>query len=165
MKDILKAGLGLNHVELAKMVANESVNVYQWLKQELGVEFQDVPPFIQMGGHSVPRSRIIKGNSGFGIVKKELDKLEAMGVPVRKQVLLSKLYQDEKGRVFGAMVREGYSFPRCGKRSGQEYPRQKGRGHGHGRFQPRFALPDHAGPPSGGRRQIQPTSREPREKA
>lgn len=111
VKDMLQAGLGLNHVELAKMVADESVNIYQWLQKELGVEFQEKPPLIQMGGHSVPRSRIIKGNTGFGIVKKELDKLKTLGVPIRKQAFLAGLYRDEQGRIVGAKVREGYKYP------------------------------------------------------
>jgi flavocytochrome c len=111
MADMLKAGLGLNHVDLAKIVATESVKTYEWLKSELKVEFQAKPPLIQMGGHSVPRSRIIQGNTGAGIVNKELAKLKEMGVPVKKRVCLTALIQDDTGRIVGATVREGYSFP------------------------------------------------------
>ena len=111
IKDMLKAGLGLNHVDLAKMVAGNSNSIYQWLKDDLKVEFQPKPPIVRMGGHSVARSVIIKGATGFGIVKKELDRVEEMGIPIRKQVCLSQLYKDEQGRVVGAMVREGYKFP------------------------------------------------------
>ncbi len=108
LKDMTKAGLELNHMDLAKMVADKSGEVYRWIKSELGVEFQSRPPLLRMGGHSVPRSRIIKGNTGFGIVKKELEKLKELGVPVRKQTSLCRLYQDAEGRVVGAEVRSGY---------------------------------------------------------
>ncbi len=109
LQDMLKAGLHLNHVDLAKIVAEQSAPVADWLVKDLGVEFLDTP--IMMGGHSVPRSLVIKGVSGFGVVKKELDKLKELGVPIRKETFLTRLHQDESGRVVGVQVREGYKFP------------------------------------------------------
>ncbi len=38
--DILKAGGGLAHKELARRIADESVSNYKWLRDEVGVKFK-----------------------------------------------------------------------------------------------------------------------------
>lgn len=40
--DILKAGGGLAHKELARRIADESVSNYKWLRDEVGVKFKAV---------------------------------------------------------------------------------------------------------------------------
>jgi succinate dehydrogenase/fumarate reductase flavoprotein subunit len=52
-KDMLTAGLHLNHVELAKMVADQSNDTVQWTISELGVKYKE--DLTQEGGHSIPR--------------------------------------------------------------------------------------------------------------
>ncbi|MRR18546.1 MAG: FAD-dependent oxidoreductase, partial [Deltaproteobacteria bacterium] len=41
LKDMLTAGLNLNHVELAKLVADNSNATVQWTITELGVQYKD----------------------------------------------------------------------------------------------------------------------------
>lgn len=58
--DILKAGGGLAHKELARRIADESVSNYKWLRDEVGVKFKAVT---YHGGHSVPRSHAVMENT------------------------------------------------------------------------------------------------------
>lgn len=41
-KDILKAGGGIAHANLARRIADESVSNYEWLRDEIGVKFKAV---------------------------------------------------------------------------------------------------------------------------
>mgnify|MGYP000700751726 CR=1 FL=1 len=63
--DILKAGGGLAHKELARRIADESVSNYKWLRDEVGVKFKAVT---YHGGHSVPRSHAVMENTGAGFI-------------------------------------------------------------------------------------------------
>lgn len=49
--DIMKAGGGLAHPQLARHIADESVANYEWLRDKIGVKFKAVT---YHGGHSVP---------------------------------------------------------------------------------------------------------------
>ena len=63
-KDIMKAGGGLAHPELARHIADSCVENYEWLKK-VGVKFKAVTFH---GGHSVPRSHAVTNNSGSGFI-------------------------------------------------------------------------------------------------
>jgi len=112
LKDMLEAGLNLNHLHLARIVAYESNNTVQWTINELGVKYKD--GVTQEGGHAVPRMYSTYNQSGSAIVEQQLEKLAAMGVAPRTGVLLKQLLRDADGRVKGVEVREGYVFPREG---------------------------------------------------
>tara|TARA_B100000614_G_scaffold262912_1_gene301105 strand:- start:35607 stop:36167 length:561 start_codon:yes stop_codon:yes gene_type:complete len=56
-EDMLKAGLYLNQPELARIVADKSVETVQWTIDELGVEYSGLS---HMGGHAVPRSLYVR---------------------------------------------------------------------------------------------------------
>ena len=110
--DMLVAGLYLNEPEKVKLVANSALSNYEWTVKELGVEYnQDA--IGQEGGHSVPRYVFTKNGSGSGIVSKELEYLEKLGVKVRTRVYVKHLFRDASGRVLGAEVQEGYRFPKA----------------------------------------------------
>lgn len=109
LKDMLAAGLNLNHVELAKLVADQSLDTYNWTIGELGVRYRDT--LTQEGGHSVPRMYSTHNQSGSGIVSQQLLKLREMGVTPRTRAFLTRIYRDADGRVQGVQIREGYSFP------------------------------------------------------
>ena len=64
-KDIMKAGGGLAHPDLARHIADSSVENFGWLKK-VGVQFKAVTFH---GGHSVPRSHAVTNNSGSGFIK------------------------------------------------------------------------------------------------
>ena len=111
-KDILVAGLYMNQPEKVKLLAKNALSNYEWTVKELGVEYnQDA--IGQEGGHSVPRYVFTKNGSGSGIVSKELEKVKALGVPVRLRTYVKHIIRDEKGRVVGLEVLEGYRFPKA----------------------------------------------------
>jgi flavocytochrome c len=110
--DMVREGLGLNHPELVKLMADASVATVQWTISELGTKYTDV--LVQEGGHAVPRSYQTYNSSGSAIVQPQLAKLKALGVEPRFQVYLQKVLRDKDGRVKGVEVREGYVFPKAG---------------------------------------------------
>ena len=107
-EDMLKAGLDLNYPQLARMVAEQSVNTFNWTVDYLGVQYGGL---LHMGGHSVARSHATYNNSGSAIVNQQLDKLKGLGVKVRTRTYLEKILQTNEGRIVGVKVREGYKFP------------------------------------------------------
>ena len=108
-EDMLKAGLSLNHPELARIVAESSADIFQWTVDYLGVKYKDRVD--QFGGHSVPRSYTSYNNSGSAIVKKLLAKIKELGIDVRLRTYLKTIFKNSDNRVCGVHVREGYSYP------------------------------------------------------
>ncbi len=111
-KDMLRAGLNLNHPELAKMVAFKSMETVQWTIDELGVKYKE--KVTQEGGHSVPRMYSTHNQSGSAIVTRQLAKLKELGVQPKLQSFLTQIYRDADGRVKGVQIREKYVFPDTG---------------------------------------------------
>lgn len=109
MQDMLRAGLYLNHPELARKVAEKSNEVVQWTINYLGVKYSD--RLTHLGGHSVPRSYSTHNASGSAIVTQQLAKLKELGVEVETRRLLTRLIRDEDGRVKGVEIRDGYTPP------------------------------------------------------
>ncbi len=107
--DMLNAGLHLNHVELARMVADNSLATVMWTIDELGVKYKD--RVSQEGGHSVPRMYSTYNQSGSAIVTQQLAKLKEIGVQPRTQSFLTQIYRDADGRVKGVQIRDKYVFP------------------------------------------------------
>ena len=110
MRDMMQAGLDLNHPELARKVAEESRDTLMWTIDELEVQYSDVPG-TQLGGHSVPRSYATHNGSGSAIVTQQLAKLVELGVEPRTQTILRQLLRDEDGRVKGVAIGENYRHP------------------------------------------------------
>lgn len=111
-EDMLKAGRGLNHPDLARVVAESSNEVLQWTIDDLGVEYLDRVD--QFGGHSVPRCYTPLDVSGATIIKRQLAKARELGVDVRTQMYLESLLTDAQGNVCGVGVRDGYAYPKGG---------------------------------------------------
>jgi flavocytochrome c len=112
MKDMLKAGLYLNHPELVRVVAERSNETVQWTMNALGVKYDGT--LTQWGGHSVPRSYTTHNKSGATIIHRQLAKLEEMGVHVKTKRLLTRILKDEHGRVKGVEFQDNYVFPSSG---------------------------------------------------
>ena len=111
-KDMLVAGLYLNNPAKVKFLAERALSNYEWTVKELGVEYN--PDSIgQEGGHSVPRYVFTKNGSGSAIVSKELAKLKEFKVPVRTRCYVKHIIRDDKGRVLGLEVLDGYRFPKA----------------------------------------------------
>lgn len=105
-KDIMKAGGGLAHPDLARHIADNCVENYEWLKK-VGVQFKAVTFH---GGHSVPRSHAVSNNSGSGFINPMLAKCKEYGIPVQLRTIVDELVTDDKGAVLGVKARTGYRF-------------------------------------------------------
>jgi flavocytochrome c len=108
-EDMLRAGLGLNHPDLARKVAQNSAEVLKWTIDYLEVEYLDRVD--QFGGHSVPRCYTPLHISGSTIIKRQLAKVRELGMDVRLGVYLQRILRDDRGRVCGVLVRDGYKYP------------------------------------------------------
>jgi flavocytochrome c len=107
-RDMLKAGLGLNHPDLVREVAEKSNEALQWSIDYLGVEYLDrVDTF---GGHSVPRCYTAVGVSGSTIIKRQLLKLSELGMKVRTQTYFKNFITDSEDRICGMLAREDYNY-------------------------------------------------------
>jgi len=108
LKDMLRAGGNLNHVELARLVAERSNETLEWAKGYVGAEFSRLNFH---GGHSVKRSVQTVNQSGSELVNKLLAKAKALGARVVLRVKLVRLVTGKDGRVVGAEVRRGHKWP------------------------------------------------------
>ena len=108
LQDMMKAGLYMNHTDLARMIAEKSREAVEWT-ETLGVKYKD--RVTHLGGHSVPRSYSAWNNSGSAIVNKQLEKVKSLGIEVRRKTYVMEIIQDKSGRVAGLKIREGYRFP------------------------------------------------------
>ncbi len=113
VKDLLKAGRGLNHVELIKMVAAQGADLPEWTA-ERGVQWN--PKLEHLGGHSVPRTYLTTNSSGSGIVRPltEFYKTKLGGKLQTKAKVIGFIREDTdanpNGRVQGVAVLEDYKF-------------------------------------------------------
>jgi len=105
LADMLKAGLNLNHIELARIVAEQVRDALMWTI-DMGVEYK--PRLNHLGGHSVPRTYNTTNSSGSGIVRVMLDKVKSLGIPLKTRTKVTTLFQDDSGRIQGVEVRERY---------------------------------------------------------
>lgn len=110
-KDMLAAGLGMNHPDKVKALCESAYPAYRMLVDDLGVEFSKTI-LKHEGGHSVPRSLFTINGSGSEIVKKLLDGCKKIGVVIRTRTIMDRIILDDEGAVVGLQVREGYRFPR-----------------------------------------------------
>jgi len=108
LKDMLKAGSYLNHVEKARLVAEQSNNALEWCIDYLGANFSGVGFH---GGHSVKRAHHTSNGSGSEVVGKMLSKAKALGVNLQMRAKLQRLVRNNEGRIVGVEIRKGYRFP------------------------------------------------------
>lgn len=106
-QDMMKAGGWLNYPELARMVADHSVEALEWA-QSLGAVFDRVN---YHGGHSVKRAHQLAERSGSGLVNKEMAKAKELGAKIELRTKLERLITDQSGNVVGVQVRRRYKFP------------------------------------------------------
>ncbi len=111
LDDMLKAGMGLNHPPLARLVVERSASVLEWTVETLGVKYK--PNLNHLGGHSVPRTYITACGTGSGIIQPMLSRCRKLDIPVQKKTLLGRILKDREGRVEGVEVRREYLFPRA----------------------------------------------------
>ena len=108
LKDMLKAGLYLNHPVLAGIVAYNAKDALEWSESYLGVKYARLNFH---GGHSVKRANQTINASGSELVNKELAKARELGVKVQTRTKMVKFLANKEGRIVGMEVRKGYRFP------------------------------------------------------
>ncbi|WP_232697596.1 flavocytochrome c [Brevibacillus daliensis] len=99
IEDTLKGGDHKNDPELVKTVAENALDGAVWLRDVVGVEWEDELMFF--GGHSVKRSLIPLGASGQEIIKKQLAKAEELNIPIYYDTPATELITDKSGKVVG----------------------------------------------------------------
>lgn len=106
--DMLKAGRGLNHVELLRVIAEGTRWAYEFTL-EFGVKYKDV--VMPFGGHSVSRTVQTDNISGGGILVPLIDGARKLGVLLKNRCKLEEIILDDRGAVAGIRVRDSYHFP------------------------------------------------------
>jgi flavocytochrome c len=108
LKDMLKAGLYLNHVDKARIVAEQSNDALEWCMNYLGARFTKIGFH---GGHSVKRAHQTINASGSELVNKMLAKVKELGMTVQTRTKVTRFVSNKEGRIVGLEVRKGYRFP------------------------------------------------------
>ena len=106
-RDMLKAGQGMNHPDLARLLVEQAAQTYQWTVDYLGVNYMDRVDLF--GGHTVARSHAAAGITGAAILKPMLAKLDKLGIPLQTSACLTGI-QAEGGRVTGISIHEPWEF-------------------------------------------------------
>ncbi len=115
--DMRNAGLGLNHPELVRIVADQAADAIAWTRDELGVAYLD--RLDRFGGHSVSRCLTTRSHSGKDIVKAQVACLRNLGGEIRTRCLMTALLTDADGAVCGVRVRCGHRIADAGSGSVQ----------------------------------------------
>ncbi|HKK32409.1 MAG TPA: flavocytochrome c [Desulfomicrobiaceae bacterium] len=108
MNDMLKAGRGINHVEITKAIAEGSISAYDFVIQ-CGAVFK--PKLSWLGGHSVARTYLTHNASGSGIVRPLVRTARAEGVVLRSGCKMLDFIVNDDHRIVGITARDGYRFP------------------------------------------------------
>lgn len=99
IKDTLIGGDNKAKEELVRIMAENAVAGAEWLRDEVGVVWEDELMFF--GGHSVKRSLIPLGASGREIITKLVAKAEKMEIPILLNTKATALITDQSGKVIG----------------------------------------------------------------
>jgi len=108
-EDMLRAGLGLNHPDLVKVVSEKAIEAIDWTRETLGVTYMD--RLDRFGGHSVARCLTTQSHSGADFIKAQSNLLKQKEVEIRTRCLLIRLQTDNQGAVHGVQIRSNYKFP------------------------------------------------------
>ena len=110
IKDCLKAGLGINHVELLETIVKRSQDALDF-SIKCGAKWQDVKP-AWFGGHSVPRSLVTDNMSGSGVIKPMHEFVEKLpGCKIMTRAKMDDFVMSSDGTsVVGVTVRINYRF-------------------------------------------------------
>jgi flavocytochrome c len=110
IKDCLKAGLGINHVELLETIVKRANDTLQFA-MDCGAKFQTGKEPSWFGGHSVPRTYVTDNMSGSGIIKPMTKFVEGLpGCKIVRRTKFDQFVLDDNGRVVGITARSGYRF-------------------------------------------------------
>ena len=103
-KEMWEGGGKLARKEMVDTVVNNALDAALWLRDEVGVEYQDY--LVHEGGHSVPRA-VEPIRLGAGMIEPMVAKAEELGVNIMYNTKAEDFVQDEEGRVIGVKVSSG----------------------------------------------------------
>ena len=108
--DCLKAGLGINHVELLETIVKRAQDALDF-SIKCGAKWQDVKP-AWFGGHSVPRSLVTDNMSGSGVIKPMHEFVEKLpGCKIMTRAKMDDFVMSADGMsVVGVTARINYRF-------------------------------------------------------
>lgn len=108
--DCLKAGLGINHVEMLQTIVKRSNDALEFALK-CGAKFQDVKP-AWFGGHSAPRTLVTENMSGSGIIQPMAAFVEKLpGCKILTRVKMDDFVMSNDGTaVLGVTARINYRF-------------------------------------------------------
>lgn len=99
IEDTLSGGDNVNDKELVTVMAENALDAYNWLVDDIHMEF--MPDRLQQfGGHSVPRAMVPVGNKGTEMIKKLETRAEELGVDFYMETAAESLIM-ENGAVTG----------------------------------------------------------------
>ena len=108
--DCLKAGLGINHVELLETIVKRSQDALNF-SIKCGAKWQDVKP-AWFGGHSAPRTLVTENMSGSGVIKPMHEYVEKLpGCKIMTRTKMDDFVMSNDGvSVLGVTARINYRF-------------------------------------------------------
>lgn len=108
--DCLKAGLGINHVEMLQTIVKRSNDALEFALK-CGAKFQDVKP-AWFGGHSAPRTLVTENMSGSGIIQPMAAFVEKLpGCKILTRAKMDDFVMSNDGTaVLGVTARINYRF-------------------------------------------------------
>jgi len=111
IKDALKAGLGINHVEMLELIADRAQEVFDFTVK-CGARYQTGKKPTHFGGHSVPRTIVTDNMSGSAIIQPMAAFVEKL--PGCKLVTRAKMddfvMSNDGTKVLGVTARINYRF-------------------------------------------------------
>ncbi len=111
VKDALKAGLGINHVEMLELIADRAQEVFDFTVK-CGATYQTGKKPTQFGGHSVPRTIVTSNMSGSAIIQPMAAFVEKLpGCKLLTRAKMDDFVMSNDGTtVIGVTARINYRF-------------------------------------------------------
>jgi flavocytochrome c len=106
--DMIKAGLGINLPELLHTVVYNAKEAFEWTINTLGVPYLDRVDIF--GGHSVARCYTPVGVTGGTIIRKMVDKINELEIPIEYSVYFQSIITGDLGQVIGCVVLKDYDY-------------------------------------------------------
>lgn len=123
-EDMMISGEGLNDPSITKIVCEEALDAYEWLKNVLGVHYQTrVEVF---GGHRVPRCYSPDSLSGSTMIQKMKQKCVELGILIYCGVCVESIIIDEHYRVCGVNADTNFSLDPAHPKKSVHYWASKG---------------------------------------
>lgn len=107
-EDMTRAGLNYNQPALVRALADGANDAFEWSKSYLSVPYLDKIELF--GGHSVARCFTAQGITGGTIIKKMLEKIRELEIPILYQHKFISFLNDQSGTIIGVRVLKNYDY-------------------------------------------------------